>query len=481
MASVENASGQDVTIAGLTCDSRRVAPGFLFAAIPGSTADGRHFIADAIGRGAAAVLAPEGTDVAGVPLILDANPRRRYAKMAAAFYERQPSRVVAVTGTSGKTSIVTFLSQIWSAAGYAAASLGTLGLDARDASGTSLAVADDKPLTTPDAADLHRQLMELADAGVDRLAMEASSHGLDQYRLDGVRVAAAVFTNLSRDHLDYHETEAAYLDAKLRLFRDILIDGGAAVVNADQPFRDTIIAACRGRNLPVMTYGVDGETTRLIDLTATAHGQRLRIEIDGRRHDVDLNLVGAFQASNALAAATAAMATGIDAGTVIAALVDLKGAPGRMQLAGRHANGAAVYVDYSHKPDALRNALTALRPHTAGRLHVVFGCGGDRDAGKRPEMGAIAIEAADHVIVTDDNPRTENPTDIRRAIMAAAPSAVEIGDRAEAIHAAIEGLDAGDVLLVAGKGHERGQIIGDEIRPFDDVAVVADFLKDLTG
>jgi len=466
-----------VTIAGLTCDSRRVAPGFLFAAIPGSTSDGRSFIPDAIDKGAAAVLAPDGTDVAGVPLIVDANPRKRYAEMAAAFYERQPERVVAVTGTSGKTSIVTFLGQIWRAAGHAAASLGTLGLKARDAAGSEILTTDDKPLTTPDAADLHRQLMEIADAGIDHLAIEASSHGLDQYRLDGVRISVAVFTNLSREHLDYHETEDAYLAAKLRLFQEILVDGGSAIVNADQAYKDAVIAACRARNLPVMTYGADGETLRLQNLTATRHGQRLSIAAEGTVHEVELPLVGAFQASNALAAAAAAMATGIDAETAIAALAGLTGARGRMQLAGRHANGAAVYVDYSHKPDALRNALAALRPHTQGRLHVVFGCGGDRDTGKRPEMGAIAVDMTDRVIVTDDNPRSEDAADIRRQIMAAAPDAEEIGDRADAIQAAIAGLADGDVLLVAGKGHEQGQIIGDEVRPFDDAEIVATLLE----
>jgi len=460
------------TIAGLTCDSRDVQPGYLFAALPGSRADGRAFIAEAVDKGAAAVLAPPGTEIpaAGdihdvVPLIADENPRRRFALMAARFYGRQPETVAAVTGTNGKTSVVSFLRQIWTRRGHAAASLGTLGVTAPGI---------DRPgsLTTPDPAGLHALLAELADAGVTRLAMEASSHGLDQYRLDGVRVTVGAFTNLTRDHLDYHGSFQGYRAAKARLFSELVADGGVAVINADSDASGEMIAAAYARGLGVLTFGATGSDLRVDRLEPIAEGQRLSVTVGDLSVDLTLPLVGGFQASNALCAAALAIATGEPPADALAALETLQGVPGRVELAGSLANGAAVYVDYAHTPDALTAVLKALRPHARGRLRVVFGCGGDRDAGKRPEMGRVAAALADAVIVTDDNPRTETAAAIRREILAACPDATEIADRAEAIATAVGALDVGDVLVVAGKGHEQGQIVGDEVRPFDDAEQV---------
>ncbi len=467
----------ETEITGLTCDSRQVEPGFLFAALPGVQLDGRQFIPDALSHGAAAVLAPAGTELEDVietgpvPLMTAQNPRRQYALMAANFFHAQPDTIAAVTGTNGKTSVVTFLSQIWSGLGLKAASAGTLGI-----------VADGFEsrinLTTPDPADLHRDLRELAMAGVDRLALEASSHGLDQHRLDGVRVALAAFTNLTRDHLDYHGGMDAYRDAKLKLFTDILDADGTAIINADGTGAGAVEKVCRDRGLKVMTHGQKGADVRLEKAETVADGHRLDLNIQGKAFQVALPLVGGFQVSNALSALTVALASGEDATAATGLLETLTGAPGRVQLAGRHPAGAPVYVDYAHTPDALLSILRALRPHAKGRLHLVFGCGGDRDPGKRPEMGEIAAAHADRVIVTDDNPRTEDAAQIRRQILATAGQAVEIADRAEAIAQAVKGLEAGDLLVVAGKGHEQGQIIGGETRPFDDVEAVREVLRE---
>ncbi len=469
-AEVLNAHKREIT--GITCDSRRVEPGFLFAAIPGMQLDGRRFIPDALARGAVAVLGPPGTDAGAdrpdVSVITDDDPRRLYALMAARFFELQPTTIAAVTGTSGKTSTAHFLRQIWNSLGLPAASMGTLGLKAFGPDGADLAPSDDKALTTPDAADLHRQLRQLRELGVEHLAMEASSHGLDQRRLDGVRVTAAAFTNLSHDHLDYHGDEDTYLRAKLRLFCDLLIDGGAGVVNADQAYAETVVAACRARGLTVLRFGENGDRLRLISRVARADGQDLTIDVDGATHELTLPLVGAFQASNALCALGLALVSGADTRAAVDALRSLRGATGRMELIGTTASGAAVYVDYAHKPDALSAALKALRPHTASKLAVVFGCGGDRDRAKRPIMGAIAAECADAVFVTDDNPRGEDPDAIRREIMQACPDATEIGDRRAAIEAGLDGLGEGDALLVAGKGHETGQIVGERTFAFND-------------
>lgn len=459
-------------ITGLTADSRQVQPGFLFAALSGGRADGRAYIADAVRRGAAAVLASPGTPAPSSPdggpppaLLLDANPRRRFALIAAQFYARQPATVAAVTGTNGKTSVVWFLRQIWDALGNAAASLGTLGVDAPG-------LTRGGGLTTPDPEILHRTLTELADAGVTCVALEASSHGLDQYRLDGVRIAAAAFTNLTRDHLDYHGSMRAYRDAKLRLFTELLAEQGCAVICADDPHADAFSHAAAARGLRRIHYGRSGDEIQLLTAEPVQDGQQLSIRIGRRTHALKLPLVGDFQALNALAAGALAIATGGEDGQVVEALRTLQPVRGRLQQVARLPNGARVYVDYAHTPDALAVVLRSLRAQTGGRLSVVFGCGGDRDPGKRPQMGAIAAELADRVIVTDDNPRSEDPAIIRSGIASACPGAVEIADRAQAIAEGVAGLAADDVLLVAGKGHETGQVIGSAVLPFDDAAVV---------
>ncbi|MGQ9365404.1 UDP-N-acetylmuramoyl-L-alanyl-D-glutamate--2,6-diaminopimelate ligase [Azospirillum sp. ST 5-10] len=458
--------GRDIEVTGLTADSRAVAPGCLFAALPGSRADGRAFVADALARGAAAVLAPEGTVLpagSDAVLVTDAEPRRAFARAAAAFHGRQPDAVAAVTGTNGKTSTVTFARQIWAALGHNAGSLGTLGVVAPG-------VERYGAMTTPDPVTLHRVLAELADAGVDRLAMEASSHGLDQFRLDGVRLAAAGFTNLTRDHLDYHGTMAAYLAAKAALFERVLAPGGTAVLNADIPEFDGLDAICSRRGHRVLGYGFAGRELTVRAVEPLPHGQRLDLTVLGREVTVDLPLVGRFQAWNALCALGLVLGTGGSADRAVPALASLQGVPGRLQHVATHPCGAPVFVDYAHTPDALETVLTALRPHAAAKLVVVFGCGGDRDRGKRPVMGELAGRLADRAIVTDDNPRTEDPAAIRREVLAGVPGAEEIGDRRQAIRAAVRGLGPGDVLVVAGKGHEQGQIIGTEARPFDDAA-----------
>jgi len=456
-------------IAGITADSRRVRPGYLFAAIPGGRADGRAFIAEAVSQGAAAVLAPTGTTwPAGVPsrpLLEDPEPRRRLAQIAAGLAGGQPHTVVAVTGTNGKTSTVEFLRQMWQGDGCQAASLGTLGLIAPG--------FDPGPgLTTPDPVSLADMLARLATAGIDHAAMEASSHGLDQFRLDGVRLAAGAFTNLTRDHLDYHGSEAAYRAAKLRLFAELLPEGAPVVASSamDAKTRAQLGDIARQRRLVIGTVGESGTAIRLLAVQPRPDGQLLRVDASGVRRDITLPLPGRFQADNALIAAALASALGTP--DALDRLATLHGVRGRLELAARLPNHAAVYVDYAHTPDALERLLTALRPHTAGRLHVVFGAGGDRDRGKRPLMGAAAARFADVAIVTDDNPRSEDPASIRAAVLAACPAAREIGDRERAIEAALNDLAAGDVLVVAGKGHEQGQTVGDAVIPFDDVGVV---------
>lgn len=451
----------DVAVAGIAMDSRAVKQGDVFFALNGVKTDGARFIDQAIASGAVAVVSdriPEGDN--RVPFIAVPNPRRALALAAAKFYPRQPATIAAVTGTSGKTSVAVFTRQIWQRLGYAAASIGTIGLvsPARTVYGS---------LTTPDPIALHRSLDEIAGEGVTHLAFEASSHGLDQHRLDGVRVSAGAFTNLSRDHMDYHPTVEHYLAAKLRLFTDLIVDGGTAVIAADHEHSQAVIGAAHIRKLRIMTVGRKGEGIKLLNADVDGFAQKLTLEHDGKRTEVRLPLVGEFQIENALVAAGLVIATGGDAARVFAALEYLEGAPGRLELVGER-NGAPVFVDYAHKPDALAKALEALRPYTRRKLVVVFGAGGDRDAGKRPLMGAIAAENADTVIITDDNPRSENPASIRAAIMAAAKGAKDIGDRAEAIRAAIAGLQQGDALLIAGKGHETGQIVGDKVLPFSD-------------
>ena len=464
-----SAGAGDIDIRGLTADSREVRPGYLFAALRGSHRDGADFVADALDRGAVAVLGPEGlrTQVprggaqGPVRLVADPNPRRRLALMAARFYPAQPRVIAAVTGTSGKTSVAEFTRQIWERMGHRAAALGTLGVVG---GGTA------RPLvhTTPDPVALHRTLAEIAATGVDHLAIEASSHGLDQSRIDGVRITAAAFTNLSHDHLDYHPTVEAYLAAKVRLFEVVLETGGGAVLNADSDAYDRLRKVCRARRHRVLSFGRKPSDLRLIDATPVGDGQRLVVAHDGREREVAFPLFGEFQALNALCAVGLVVASGGAADEALSALAGLAPVPGRVDLVARHPCGAPIYVDYAHKPEALSHVLRALRPLAAGRLVVVFGCGGDRDRAKRAIMGEVAASLADRVIVTDDNPRTEDPGAIRRAVLAACPGATEIGDRAAAIAAAIAGLASGDVLVIAGKGHERKQIIGEKTIDFDD-------------
>ena len=455
-------------VRGISADSRAIKPGDLFVAMSGAKEDGLRFVDQALAAGAMAVMAerPPATALpAGVAFVKVANARRALALAAAKFFPRQPQTIVAVTGTSGKTSVAAFTRQIWSALGVPAASIGTVGLisPTREVYGS---------LTTPDPIALHRSLAALADEGVTHLAMEASSHGLDQHRLDGVRVAAGGFTNLSHDHLDYHPTLEAYLAAKLRLFSDLVVPGGAAVVAADHEHAEAVTATATRRRLRVFTVGRRGSGIRLREIAIDGFAQRLVLEHAGREFTVRLPLPGAFQVENALVASGLTIATGSDPAAVFAALGGLKGAKGRLELVGEH-DGAPIFVDYAHKPDALAKALQALRPYAKRRLVVVFGCGGDRDQGKRPMMGAIAAKLANRVVVTDDNPRSEDPAAIRAAILEAAPGAFEIGDRREAISRSIEDLRRGDVLLIAGKGHETGQIIGKQVLPFSDHEAVA--------
>ena len=451
-----------IDIAGLSADSRKVKSGYLFVAIAGAKADGTHFAKQAAAAGAAAVVAeqrPEGLPSSVAYIQVD-NARRALALAAAKFYPRQPQTIAAVTGTSGKTSVAAFTRQIWTTLGFQSASIGTVGV-------VSPKGEQYGSLTTPDPVDLHRTLDRLAGEGVTHLALEASSHGLDQYRLDGVRIAAGGFTNLSRDHLDYHPTIEAYLAAKLRLFEDLIVAGGTAVVGIDDCYAGQVVDAARKRRLKIMTVGEQGEDIKLAGGSIDGFAQVIDVVHDGRRYKVKLPLVGAFQVQNAALAAGLAIATGAEPARTFAALEHLTGAKGRLELVGNR-NGAPIFIDYAHKPDALKKALASLRPYAKGKLTVVFGAGGDRDSGKRPIMGRVATEGADRVIVTDDNPRSENPAAIRAAILADAPGAAEIGDRAEAICKAIADLKGGDVLLIAGKGHETGQIIGDRVLPFSD-------------
>ena len=468
----------DTEISGLCVDSRAVRPGDLFAAIPGGNVDGARFLPDALAKGAVAVLVVDTADVRvpdSVAVLRAREPRRTLSEIAARFFQNQPETIVAVTGTNGKTSVAAFVRQLWLHLGANAASLGTIGL-------TRPSGAIVETLTTPEPITLHRMLAELAREGVDYLALEASSHGLQQYRLHGVRLTAAAFTNISRDHLDYHETFDDYLTQKLKLFSEVLPPGGTAVVNADCSQVEDIRKIAGARGLVLMTVGEDGADLKLVNVAADGFGQTITVRLrNGGELTLRLPLVGAFQVSNALIAAALVMACGVEARQVLPLLEKLEGAKGRLEHVGTAPSGAPIFVDYAHTPDALANALAALRPYATGKLAVVFGCGGDRDKGKRPQMGAVAEDSADHVIVTDDNPRSEDPAAIRKEILAACPGAREIGDRGQAIREATACLGEGDVLLVAGKGHEAGQIVGDNVIPFTDHAAVAAALNGQSG
>jgi UDP-N-acetylmuramoyl-L-alanyl-D-glutamate--2,6-diaminopimelate ligase len=462
----------DPEIAGLAADSRSVRPGFLFAALAGTKLDGRAFAAQAVARGAVAILT-DRADRLDLPVadrghvaILEAdNPQRRLARLAARFYRQQPRVIAGVTGTNGKTSVAHFVREIWTALGHPAASLGTLGIVRPEGRFPGA-------LTTPDPVALHRDLAALAAAGIGHAAIEASSHGLAQYRLDGVSFAAAAFTNLTRDHLDYHGDMAHYRAAKDRLFTDLLAPGAGAVLNADSGEFTRLAALCRDHGHPVLAYGLAAAAElRLLDCRPRGAGQIVALEVLGRRRDLLLPLAGEFQAMNALAALGLALATGAAPDAAVAALAGLTAVPGRLQCVAGNPQGGAIVIDYAHTPDALATVLAALRPHAAGRLVVLFGCGGDRDPGKRAMMGEVAARHADRVYVSDDNPRSEDPAAVRRAILAAVPAAIEIGDRRAAIAAAIGGLDPADTLVIAGKGHETGQIVANETRPFDDAAI----------
>ncbi len=461
-------------ISGLTADSRAVVPGTIFAALEGARADGLAFVGQAAGQGAAAILLRTGRRPdprPDLPLIFHDEPRLALARMAAKLVPGQPETVVAVTGTNGKTSVAAFLRQIWSALGRPAASMGTLGVHGPKG-------LYDLQHTTPDPVTVHRMLSTVKADGVTHLALEASSHGLAQYRLDGVRIAHAGFTNLTRDHLDYHGTQDAYRDAKARLFTEVMDDAGTAVINLAGAGAGHFAEAARATGRRVLTVGTPQADCALVEAAPRADGIEAVFGFEGRTIPVAMPLYGTFQAQNVAVAIGLLLACGEAFDAVVPLCAQLRGAPGRLERIGQGPGGAPVFVDYAHTPDALENVLSAMRPHVSGRLHVVFGCGGDRDAGKRPEMGAIAARLADHVIVTDDNPRSEDPAAIRKAILAAVPDAREIGDRAEAIAAGLAGLAAGDSLIVAGKGHETGQIVGDRVYPFDDRAMLRTLTSD---
>lgn len=461
-------------VRGLTADSRQVEPGYVFAALPGSKTDGRKFIEDAVKKGAICVVAPAGTDpLPSIPVIQDPDPRGKLARMAAKFYGRQPHMMAAVTGTNGKTSVADFTRQIWQDLGHPSASLGTLGL-----------IGDGLPLipslTTPDPVELHKLLRETAEAGIEHMVVEASSHGLDQRRLDGICLTAATFTNLSRDHLDYHGSMQAYLKAKAGLFERVLNESGVAVLNKDDPASTTLFEICRTRGIRNFTFGAScGSDLRILDRTPTPSGQTLAFDLCGKTIEVSLPLVGDFQALNLLAAIGLVHAGGVPLDRIANTLPRLSGVRGRMEHVATLSNGATVFVDYAHTPDALETALKAARPHTNAKLHVVFGCGGDRDPGKRPMMGQTCARHADVVVLTDDNPRSEDPALIREQAHRGCPDALNIGGRADAIQAAISVLQPGDLLVIAGKGHEQGQEIKGQMLPFDDASVARLAVKNL--
>jgi len=454
----------DITVTGFAIDHRKIAPGTVFGAFEGATFNGEDFIDDAIAAGAVAVVARPEAVVRGAMHIAEANPRQAFAHLAATFFQPFPDHVAAVTGTNGKTSTAELTRQLWRMAGHNAASIGTLGIiTASDQAKTGL--------TTPDIVTFLANMSGLAREGISHAIFEASSHGLTQYRSEGVPVSVAAFTNLSRDHLDYHGTMEAYFEAKMRLFDEVVDENGCAVIWADDVWSDQVIARARKREIRLITVGEKGKGIQLLSREPTQLGQTLELRIQGDVHKIKLPLIGAYQAANALVAAGVVMASGGEVETLLAHLARLQPVRGRLERAVITKSGAPVYVDYAHTPDGLRAAIAALRPHTKGKLITVFGAGGDRDTGKRPEMGAVAVADSDIVIVTDDNPRSEDPSLIRADVMAGAKGAHEIGDRRYAIAFAIEHAEPDDIVLIAGKGHEQGQIIMGRVLPFDDVEV----------
>jgi len=454
----------DSEVTGFAIDHRKVEHGSVFGAFRGAVFNGEDFIGQAVDRGAIAVVARPEANVERVPLLSDPAPRKLFAELAAKFYAPYPDTVVAVTGTNGKTSTVEMTRQIWRMSGHRSASIGTLGVTTSDEQVKT-------GLTTPDIVTFLHNMAGLERMGVSHVAYEASSHGLDQHRCEGVPLAAAAFTNFSRDHLDYHETMEAYFEAKMRLFDELLEPGRPSVIWADDPKSEEVIERSERRGHRVMTVGRNGDMIRLVDQTPTSLGQALLLEYEDRSLKLSLPLIGAYQAANVLVAAGLALATGIGFDRVFSAMQRVAPVRGRLERAVISRAGVPVYVDYAHTPDALEAAIAALRPHVEGRLITVFGAGGDRDQGKRPEMGRVAIEMSDVVIVTDDNPRSEDPARIRSAIMAGAAGATEVAGRREAIAEAIRIARDGDIVLVAGKGHETGQIVGDKVLPFDDALV----------
>ncbi|AHC73857.1 UDP-N-acetylmuramoylalanyl-D-glutamate--2, 6-diaminopimelate ligase [Candidatus Endolissoclinum faulkneri L5] len=444
---------EDPEILGLTTDSRKIQPGFLFAAIPGSRVDGRNYIPEAIANGAVVVLTTPNIIECAVGILRDKNPRRQLALIAARFYGKQPKICVAVTGTNGKTSVADFTRQIWNSAGYLAASIGTLGITIED-------IITNPNLTTPDAVELHRTLHNLVQININHAVLEASSHGLDQSRLDGVDIKAAAFTNLTRDHFDYHVNIEDYRTAKLSLFEKVMPPGGTAVINIDSPEFNNFCEAAKHNQHKILSYGMrPSARLRIIRQRIQSNGQEVEITIDGNYYLIKMALLGNFQAWNALCALGLAISSGTPIRLALEALPFLTSVRGRLERVAVLENEATIYVDYAHTSDALRTVLQAMRPHTSGKLWCILGCGGDRDPGKRSIMGATAGEYADRTIITDDNPRSEDPASIRAAILAACKNGVEIADRRTAIYETIAQLDTGDVLIIAGKGHENVQEI----------------------
>lgn len=461
----------DEQVVGLTCDSREVKPGFVFAALPGTVTDGRKFIESALEKGASAIVSTGDMDLP-VPYLASAEPRVAYAQMAAKLYAGQPKTLVAMTGTNGKSSTVEFLRQIWAYAGKQAACFGTLGVQAPKGY---------RPLThtTPDAVALHKTLSELSSEGVTHAAMEASSHGLDQYRLDAVQITAAGFTNLTQDHFDYHADAEDYFLAKARLFAGLTPANAPVVINTNDEYGQRLVKMCEERGQDVMQVGWSGQDIRIDEVMPRAASQMITLVVKGERHKIELPLAGEFQVLNAISALGLAMVTGVEKGTALKALENLEGVAGRMERAGQTKDGAPIFVDFAHTEDGLDKLLRSVRPHTMGKIVVAFGCGGDRDPDKRPKMGKVAAKLADDVIVTDDNPRTEDAATVRKAVLKGCPDASEIGDRAAAIREGIKRLAPQDCLVIAGKGHEQGQIVGTEVIPFSDVEQVKLALKEL--